>query len=326
MSKSTEDLCAHVRKILEEEVMRVDSLERAAAVLRHAERLGAGQSEEHKAEQAEQTPTAVLALLERAAHLMPPDERGGATLMETAAHAASSGAEASAVLQAARDVFGATHRARSPAVERSRRLLRAAALREMSLLEALDARAFLAVNRLPHPFWSAALDRVLSVLLIGGGIWILGVSGAALRNVTGSRRALRELVPSVMVATLLVEYPVKGVFRRWRGFDHLLRGLVIGKKPSGRSLPSGHTAASFACATVLGAVWPRQRLLFWGLAAAAGFSRIYAGAHYPSEVLWGALIGVSIAEPIRRATGRWLDGRARHERPGRFGCVAAVSK
>ena len=304
MPSSSEDLRGRVRQILEPELARIDSPESAAAALRHARRLGAGLSEQQKAKETDDNPASVVVALERAADLQPPNERTGAMLAETAAYAASPRPDASAVLYAAREVLGATHRVKSPAVERGRRLLREAALLEMGPLEALDARVFLAVNRLPHPPWSASSDKVFGRLLIGGGIWVLGVLGAALCHVPQSRRAIKLLLPSVIAATLIVEYPIKGFLRRQRGFDHLVRGLAVGKKPSGRSLPSGHTASSFACGSVLGATWPRQRLLFWALATGAGFTRIYAGAHYPSEVLWGALLGLLVAEPIRRLAKR----------------------
>ena len=301
---SSEDLRGRVRQILEEQVARIDSPQSAAEILRHAQRLGAGLSEQRKAKETVGNPGSVIVALERAADLALQSERTGAMLAETAAYAASPRPDASAVLYAARDVLGATHGVKSPAVERGRRLLREAALREMGPLEALDARAFLAINRLPHPPWSARSDRVFGLLLIGGGVWALGVLGAALCRVPRSRRALRELLPSVIAATLIVEYPIKGFLRRQRGFDHLVRGLALGKKPSGRSLPSGHTASSFACASVLSATWARQGILFWALAIGAGFTRIYAGVHYPSEVLWGALLGVLVAEPIRRLAKR----------------------
>lgn len=66
-------------------------------------------------------------------------------------------------------------------------------------------------------------------------------------------------------------------------------------RPDHWSFPSGHTATIVALAAALWWLWPRH-LLFYGLAAAivAG-SRIAAGAHYPSDVIAGALIGVLAA-------------------------------
>lgn len=66
------------------------------------------------------------------------------------------------------------------------------------------------------------------------------------------------------------------------------------------SFPSGHTASSFAAATLLGL---KYRLNYKGksflvvypllaFAAVIGFSRIYIGVHYPLDVLFGAAVGI----------------------------------
>lgn len=59
-----------------------------------------------------------------------------------------------------------------------------------------------------------------------------------------------------------------------------------------QSFPSGHTSSAFAVATVLAARHPKQKWLYYGLAAAVGFARIRKSAHFPSDVLAGAGIGI----------------------------------
>ncbi len=82
--------------------------------------------------------------------------------------------------------------------------------------------------------------------------------------------------------------------------------------PGSHSFPSGHTTSSFACATVLAFAAPRYAPLFYLLAVAIGFSRVYDGVHYPLDVVGGAALGVLIGLAIVALTqrARWSRGRA----------------
>jgi undecaprenyl-diphosphatase len=58
------------------------------------------------------------------------------------------------------------------------------------------------------------------------------------------------------------------------------------------SFPSGHAAAAFAVATVLAKKQPKQKILYYGLAALASLARVRKGAHYVSDICVGAWIGI----------------------------------
>ncbi len=83
---------------------------------------------------------------------------------------------------------------------------------------------------------------------------------------------------------------------------------------SGPSFPSGHTTNNTAIALCLTLFYRRRGWLYWIVAAVIGYSRIYLGAHWPSDVLGTlflaageTLLILGILELIWRWTApRWL--------------------
>ena len=78
--------------------------------------------------------------------------------------------------------------------------------------------------------------------------------------------------------------------------------------PHDASFPSGHAATSFAGATILSFSFPRLAPVFYLLATAVAFSRVYVGVHYPLDVIGGAalgtLVGLLTIYLVRRTPGR----------------------
>ncbi|MGQ9724634.1 MAG: phosphatase PAP2 family protein [Tepidimonas sp.] len=85
---------------------------------------------------------------------------------------------------------------------------------------------------------------------------------------------------------------------------------VIGPALHAGSFPSGHTVTAFlaaGCVALGTARWasPRQALFALALASAIGVSRVAVGAHWPSDVLGGAAIGLLSAWVGVGLANRW---------------------
>lgn len=65
------------------------------------------------------------------------------------------------------------------------------------------------------------------------------------------------------------------------------------------SMPSGHTTISFAGLVMIGMLAPRYKGFTWTLAVFIGLSRVAYGAHWPSDVIFGAFIGMVIADVVK---------------------------
>lgn len=68
------------------------------------------------------------------------------------------------------------------------------------------------------------------------------------------------------------------------------------------SMPSGHTAASFAGLVSIGMFFPRLKFITWSIAILVGISRICTGAHFPADVILGAFIGMLAADIVKSVT------------------------
>src|SRR5262249_5453973 len=177
----------------------------------------------------------------------------------------------------------------------------------------LDARGFLLINGLPRNAAANQFMVALAIITNAGMAWIAVLALMALANHSReARRAFLAAAPTVFSTAWLVEGPIKGRVRRRRPFLTLAEAMVIGRRPANWSWPSGHTASAFAAAAIVARDFPQSAEPLYAVAWLIGFSRVYLGAHFPSDVTSGALIGTVaglFAPPVVRPALRWIDDR-----------------
>jgi undecaprenyl-diphosphatase len=104
-----------------------------------------------------------------------------------------------------------------------------------------------------------------------------------------------RLVLVLVTSYLVVDVLIKPVVNRPRPYEVIAEARLIDQRPTTASFPSGHAARAFAGALAASRVFPAGQVVWWPLAVAIGISRIYVGAHWPSDVLAGALLGLALA-------------------------------
>jgi len=178
----------------------------------------------------------------------------------------------------------------------------------------IDGPAARAVSHAPA--WAVwPFQQITDFGLSGWFLWPLGLLFLALAALPATLTKLSQAVLAavmVRVGFLFLAIGVPGLFvttvKRMIG---RARPLATGHidpfafapfiwRADYASLPSGHATTAFSVLVAFGTLWPRARtaLLLYALAIAA--SRVMVMAHYPSDVLAGAVVGTVGALIVRR--------------------------
>lgn len=127
-------------------------------------------------------------------------------------------------------------------------------------------------------------------------------------------RRIGSILLLIIAISALATTQMKGIVDRDRppyefkpniGFDYKPEQDVISRFAS--SFPSGHATRSAAFALVISYMIRNRSIagvpagmLMWAFPTSVAFSRIYIGAHYPTDVIAGIVLGMIIANAMGR--------------------------
>jgi len=181
------------------------------------------------------------------------------------------------------------------------------------LMFLVDAAVVRGVGHLPDwVVWS--FDQITDFGKSGWFLWPLGILFLGLAALPSLPRMPQRVLAAIMVRVgfLFVAIAVPSLF------DTIIKRMIGRARPlvggsldpylfrpfnwtaEYASLPSGHATTAFAALVAFGTLWPRARTIMWIYALTIVVSRVVVTAHYPSDVLAGALVGVVGALLVRR--------------------------
>lgn len=108
-------------------------------------------------------------------------------------------------------------------------------------------------------------------------------------------------------ATVVETYALKYIVNRPRPYNAYPNDLYALTSENSFSFPSGHTSSAFSIATSLTLNYPKWYVAVpaFAWASATGYSRLYLGAHYPTDVLAGAVLGAGTAWLTHVVNKKW---------------------
>ena len=148
---------------------------------------------------------------------------------------------------------------------------------------------------------SPIMDEIMVLVfnnLVGplGQLWI--VVGLVLLVIPKTRTCGAAVLLSYVASFVIGNEWLKDLIARPRPCAVDDTVLLIVKKPGSFSCPSVHTYLAFSSAMAIYHYYKKVGIGVFVFAALVGFSRMYFFVHYPTDVLFGAVLGIMTAAVV----------------------------
>ena len=163
------------------------------------------------------------------------------------------------------------------------------------MIDALLNAEFSILNLL-YGMHNPILDKIMVfVTHLGdeGLIWIF--IGFAMCFAKKYRRAGVTVLLALLINLIVGNLTLKPLVARIRPYEYIDGIKLLIETPTDFSFPSGHSFSSFAAAYSVFLFHKKEGIILLILALIIAVSRLYIYVHFPTDVLTGAFLGITVA-------------------------------
>ena len=168
---------------------------------------------------------------------------------------------------------------------------------QTSYSQNFDVNTLASIENTRTPFLNHAMEGISFSAYIMAPAVPIGILSIGLATANHDAAIGGLQIGAGILLSTATTFAIKKLFQRPRPYDSHPDRLHPLAHEHSYSFPSGHTSVAFATATSLSLQFQKWYItvpaFLW--AATVGYSRMYLGVHYPSDVLIGIVVGMTTA-------------------------------